>query len=240
MKMINRKTVLILALGAACTLSHAGASANVSQQGQLFMQIQQLQQEVATLRGMLEEQQNQIQQLRRDSQERYELLEQRAGTPAASQTTTAATVPATAGEISASTVPAVIQPASEPGDPAREQEFYDAAFSLIRKREFDTAQQAFSAFLRRYPDGRFSANAHYWLGEISLVQENFQAAGKSFATVIQHWPQHAKVADSMYKLADVERRLGQHERARVILQQVIEQFPDSSAAKLAQQDIQRL
>lgn len=235
MSMINRKSGVVMALSAVFALSHAPAHANISQQGQMYMQIQQLQQEVATLRGMLEEQQNQIQQLSRDSTERYAQLEQRLSLPLEP-----VAAPAPAASSSTSITAAPITPASEPGDPAREQEFYDAAFSLIRKREFDTAEQAFSAFLRRYPNGQLSANAHYWLGEISLVQNDYQAAGKSFATVIQHWPEHSKVPDSMYKLANVELRLGNKDRAKTILQQVIQQYPSSSAARLAQQDIQQI
>ncbi len=38
-----------------------GATAPASAQGELFMQLQQMQQEIALLRGMLEEQQNEIQ-----------------------------------------------------------------------------------------------------------------------------------------------------------------------------------
>lgn len=40
-----------------------GAAAPSSAQGMLFMQLQQMQEEIAQLRGMLEEQQNQIQRL---------------------------------------------------------------------------------------------------------------------------------------------------------------------------------
>jgi len=48
------------------------------------------------------------------------------------------------------------------------------------------------------------------------------------------------VPDSLFKLADVEKRLGNNDKARGILQQVIAQFPGSSAAQLAQRDLQRL
>ncbi|WP_419766573.1 YbgF trimerization domain-containing protein, partial [Acinetobacter baumannii] len=43
-----------------------------SVQGELFMQLQQMQDELARLRGTLEEQQNQIQQLKQESLERYQ------------------------------------------------------------------------------------------------------------------------------------------------------------------------
>ena len=46
--------------GAAASYAEAGAAAPVSAQGQVFMQLQQLQQEVQQLRGLIEEQQNEI------------------------------------------------------------------------------------------------------------------------------------------------------------------------------------
>lgn len=237
MKKLSTTLVLVLGLSASA-LSHANERLAVSSQGQLYMQFQQLQQEVATLRGMLEVQQNQLQQIEQTNLERYQALEQR--TAQAAEQTTFTAEPTNSPQPTNQPTEQQTAPLAESADPAKEQEFYDAAFSLIRKRDFDTAQQAFSGFLRRYPNGQYAANAYYWLGEIHLVQEDFQAAGKAFATVIQNWPDHSKVADSMYKLADVERRMGQPERAKVILQQVTEQYPRSSAAKLAQQDLQRL
>ncbi len=48
-----------------------------SVQGELFMQLQQMQDELARLRGTLEEQQNQIQQLKQESLERYQDLDRR-------------------------------------------------------------------------------------------------------------------------------------------------------------------
>lgn len=50
-----------------------------SVQGELFMQLQQMQDELARLRGTLEEQQNQIQQLKQESLERYQDLDRQIG-----------------------------------------------------------------------------------------------------------------------------------------------------------------
>ncbi|MBU1860008.1 MAG: tetratricopeptide repeat protein, partial [Gammaproteobacteria bacterium] len=46
--------------------------------------------------------------------------------------------------------------------------------------------------------------------------------------------------DSLFKLADVEQRLGNSDKAKGILQQVVAHYPGSSAAQLAQRDLQRL
>ena len=216
------------------TATGGGAAAPLSAQGQLFMQLQQMQEEIATLRGMLEEQQYELSKLRQESLERYQTLDSRlvegAGTPAPSSSTAAASQ----AQRSAS------QGSDEPADPEKEKLYYDASFDLIKERDFDKAQQAFTAFLRKYPNSQYAGNAQYWLGEVSLVQGDLQAAGKAFALVADNYPQHNKVPDSLYKLADVERRLGRADRARGILQQVVAQYPSSSAAQLAQKDLGKL
>lgn len=213
-----------------------GAVAPITAQGELFLQLQQLQEETARLRGMLEEQQYEIQRLKQEGLERYQDLDSRlssaAAVPAASQM--AAQAPAANA--------AAVQPPSTatPGDPAKEKLFYDAAFDLIKAKDFAKADQAFSAFLGRYPNSQYSANAQYWLGEVKLARGDLAAAGQAFARVAQVWPQHQKVADAMYKLGDVERRLGNADKARAAFQQVITQYPGSSAAQLAQRELTRL
>jgi TolA-binding protein len=63
---------------------------------------------------------------------------------------------------------------SEPGDPAKEKLYYDAAFDLIKAKDFDKASQAFTAFLRKYPNSQYAGNAQYWLGEVNLAKGDLQ------------------------------------------------------------------
>ena len=219
------------------TATGGGASAPLSAQGQLFMQLQQMQQEIATLRGLLEEQQHEISQLRQENLERYQTLDSRLNDNSGSQ---AASQASATEQTNSGTAAPDAQASNSEADPAKEKLYYEASFDLIKAREFDKAQQAFTAFLRKYPRSQYAGNAQYWLGEVHLVQSDLQAAGKAFALVSHNYPEHNKVPDSLYKLADVERRLGNADKARGILQQVVAKFPDSSAAQLAQQDLRKL
>ncbi|QLF94485.1 tol-pal system protein YbgF [Pseudomonas sp. ABC1] len=214
-----------------------GATAPSSAQGMLFMQLQQMQQEIAQLRGLLEEQQNQIQRLQQEGLERYQDLDRRvsSGAPASSSTDQNSSSGSAQGA-SASTAQ---NASSAPGDPEKEKLFYDAAFDLIKAKDFEKASQAFSAFLRRYPDSQYAGNAQYWLGEVTLANGDLQGAAQAFAKVGETYPQHGKVPDALYKLADVEMRLGNREKAQGIFRQVIAQYPKSSAAQLSQRQLNR-
>ncbi len=207
--------------GAAGVVSPGPASAEV------FTQLQQMQGEIAQLRGLLEEQQNQIRQLRQEGLERYQDLDQRLSAAPAAQPPAAA--------------PAAVEPAvaaaTAPADPAKEKLYYEAAFDLVKARDFDRAAQAFDGFLNKYPNSQYAGNAQYWLGEVYLAKGSLVEARQAFARVGQLYPSHPKVPDALYKLAEVEQRQGNADRARTLLQQVVSQYPGTSAAQLAQRQL---
>jgi len=222
------------------------ASAPASAQGMLFNQLQQMQDQISRQQGVIEELQNQVARMKQESLERYQDLDRRIGSGAAPAATpenssaggdASAAAGAAAGAGAAAQAPAA---SGEPADPAKEKLYYDAAFDLIKAKDFDKASQAFAAFLRKYPNSQYAGNAQYWLGEVNLAKGDLQGAGQAFAKVSQLYPKHAKVPDSLYKLADVERRLGHTDRVKGILQQVVAQYPGTSAAQLAQRDLQRM
>ncbi|AXA56842.1 tol-pal system protein YbgF [Pseudomonas thivervalensis] len=223
-----------------------GVSAPVSAQGQLFNQLQQMQDQISRQQGVIEELQNDISRMKQENLERYQDLDRRIGTgvaPAATPENSPAggdlNAPGAAAGAGA-VAPATPAAGGEPADPAKEKLYYDAAFDLIKAKDFDKASQAFAAFLRKYPNSQYAGNAQYWLGEVNLAKGDLQGAGQAFAKVSQLYPKHAKVPDSLYKLADVERRLGHTDKVKGILQQVVAQYPGTSAAQLAQRDLQRM
>lgn len=222
-----------------------GVTAPVSAQGELFNQLQQIQDQLARQQGVIEILQNDIARMKQENLERYQELDRRIGTGGAPAPAAAPDNSSASGDNSAAGIPPAAPAgqaaaSSEPGDPAKEKLYYDAAFDLIKAKDFDKASQAFTAFLRKYPNSQYAGNAQYWLGEVNLAKGDLQAAGQAFAKVSQLYPKHPKVPDSLYKLADVERRLGRMDRVKVILQQVVTQYPGTSAAQLAQRDLQKL
>lgn len=226
-----------------------GVSAPVSAQGELFNQLQSMQEQISRQQGVIEVLQNEVARMKQENLERYQDLDRRIGTgvaPAAtpenSSTGGSLNAPGAAAAGAGAGAAAAQAPAagSEPADPAKEKLYYDAAFDLIKAKDFDKASQAFAAFLRKYPNSQYAGNAQYWLGEVNLAKGDLQGAGQAFAKVSQLYPKHPKVPDSLYKLADVERRLGHTDKVKGILQQVVSQYPGTSAAQLAQRDLQKM
>ena len=212
-----------------------------------MQQLYQLQQEVSMLRGLVEEQEHRIKQMEQNQLDQYQDIDRRLSTLASGSGQVQSPEPSeTSGSNGAIDARAPLSPStapsgsSAPADPAREKLMYDAAFDLVKQRDFEKAAMAFSAFVRRYPDSEYAGNAQYWLGEVHLAQSDLQSAGQAFAQVPARYPGHRKEADALYKLADVERRLGNPQKARELYQEVLSKHPNTSAAQLARRDLESL
>lgn len=205
--------------------------------GTLFIQIQQLQQEVMRLNGRLEEQANEIRTLREQSLQRYVDLDKRlsgavsaggqAGATAQQQAEPAAAAPVA--------VPQQAPAAAQPG----EAEAYRAAYSLVQAQQFDQAVQAFTQFQQNFPAGRYAPNAYYWLGELYLVVQppDLESSRQAFTMLLGQYPNDNKAPDALYKLGKVQCMKGNREKAREYLEQVISKYgsTNSSAVKLARE-----
>ncbi|MGB1140705.1 MAG: tol-pal system protein YbgF [Halioglobus sp.] len=197
--------------------------------GSLVLQVQQLQQEVMRLNGKVEEQAHELRMLKEQSMQRYVDLDRRL-----SEGGTAA--PAAAGS-SAAAAPVVAPVAPAPVSSnvsvqAGEAEAYNAAYAMVRSRQFDNAVLAFRQFLQDFPGGRYAPNAHYWLGELYLVIEprDLESARQSFALLVSQYPDHNKTPDALYKLGKVQFEKGNREKAREYFDLVINQYSASNAS----------
>jgi len=229
----------------AAPTSVAGSQMTGSDQGRLYLQIQQLQQEVMRLNGKLEEQAYELSTLKEQSLQRYMDLDKRLGGAAApsstppvggppvTQTSKPAVGPSEAID-AAAPVTAPVAPAnrSAPAAQPGEANAYSAAYALVQGRKFDQAIPAFQQLLQRYPDGEYAANAHYWLGELYLVKEppDLEASRQSFALLLSQYPDNSKAPDALYKLGKVQFLKGNREKAREYLDLVIKQYEGTNNA----------
>ena len=121
-----------------------------------------------------------------------------------------------------------------------DQENYQAAFELLKEQRYEQAAAAFSRFLATYPDSQLSDNAQYWLAESYYVTDEFERALGEFQLVIDRHPRSRKVPDALLKIGYCNYELEQWPEARIALSQVQADYPDTTAARLAEQRLRRM
>lgn len=129
---------------------------------------------------------------------------------------------------------------SAPVDPEAERIAYQKAFELLKNGDYDKAIGAFQSFLASYPDGNYTDNAQYWLGEANYVTRRFKAAEQEFRKVIELRPDSSKVSDAMLKLGYTYYELSDWDAARKTLENVSSRFPNSTVARLAENRLQKM
>lgn len=211
-----------------------GADADSGRLTRLFYQLQVLQQEVQELRGLVEEQSYRLDRLARDQQEQYLDLDRRMQALRGSGGQGGGERPLVLPEQGGQGATSRPSPSGASAGSGNEREAYTAAFELMRQRQFEASADAFEALVEEYPNGVYTANAYYWLGELYLALDDNEAARQWFAQVMNLYPDHQKVPDTLYKLGVAYHRLGDVARAREYLNRVRDQHPQSSAAGLAQ------
>ncbi|KZZ58762.1 hypothetical protein A3762_07160 [Oleiphilus sp. HI0125] len=227
-----------------------GQTSNIN--SELFFIVEELKQEVMSLRGAVEEQAFEIRQLKRQSLDRYkdldsrlqEVAKARAESVSVVQKPELATASSNISSVQgAAVVPVVVQAdvksAAAPAESApsvdqdQQKLDYQNAYAYVTKKDFPAAVDALHAFVEKYPDGDLTGNAFYWLGEVYLVLPQLEQAKQAFSIVVKTFPGHRKLSDATYKLGVTYDRLQQPAEAERYLKMVQEKFPNSTAAKLA-------
>ena len=91
-----------------------------------------------------------------------------------------------------------------------------------------------------FPDSELADNAQYWLAESHYVTQKFDKALKEFEIVIGKFPNSRKVPDALLKMGYCNYELQRWDAARASLARVKSEYPETTAARLAGQRLQRM
>jgi tol-pal system protein YbgF len=107
---------------------------------------------------------------------------------------------------------------------------YELAFQALERRDYRLAIARFKEFLKKYPKSNLADNAQYWIGESHYGLREFDQAIIEFDAVRRRYPQGEKVPAALLKQGFAFAELGEKLNARLVLQEVLEKFPDSPEA----------
>jgi tol-pal system protein YbgF len=135
--------------------------------------------------------------------------------------------------VSANTIPVV-------ADSPENSALYATAYGFINQGEYKKAESALKAYLLAEPKGINAPDAHYWLGEINMVNAQSDVAAKEFRMVIAEFPNSQKAPSAMRELGEIFLANGDSQHAKQTLQMVVKKYPDTAAAVLAQKTLETM
>ncbi len=103
---------------------------------------------------------------------------------------------------------------------------FQAAFDNIREKKWSDAKNSFIDFISENPDNQLAGSAHYWLGELYILEKKYRDAALIFAEGYQKYPKSIKAPDMLHKLSislfEVEKNI----EGCNTLQKFIEDYPE--------------
>ena len=115
-----------------------------------------------------------------------------------------------------------------------EKDDYTAAYLALKSGRYDEAIDLFHTFLNIYPNGEYVDQAYYWLGESLLAKGEFLSAVEALRTLTRNYPQSSKYQVGLLKLGMAYEQAGRLGDARAVFQRLLDEAPDSKAARQAQ------
>ncbi|MEA3091784.1 MAG: hypothetical protein QOJ04_3126 [Caballeronia sp.] len=175
--------------------------------------LDQLNQQVATLRGQNEDLANQLTTLQKQQKDYYTDLDGRLKKFEPQQQTVDG-----------------VQGTVQPG----ETESFNAASTQFRNGDFKNAAASFKTFVAKYPDSPYQPTAQYWLGNAQYALRDYKGSTATWQNLVTKYPTHPRAADALLAIANNQIEQGQKAAAKKTLDQVISQYGGTEAAQSAQ------
>lgn len=195
------------------------AKADKSNNFDLNNQNEQLRQEIAKLRGQVEELANQLANEQRRQKDFYVDLDGRLRKLEPQKTTI------DGKEVMLS---------------QQEQRDYDAALAYFKAGDYRNAGASFYDFTRRYPASGLTPSAQYWLGNTYYAQRDYKNAISAQQVVVKNYPDSPKAADALLNIASCQIELKDRAAAKRTLETLVAQYPDAPAAQTAKERLAAL
>ena len=226
-----------------------GASATATNiNWQIMQKNQQLESDLRSLRGKLEEQDNEIAQLKHELENRYadldqrlELLQQKVDpeasttmednqqdTPPSNTTITNASSSTTTVAVNKAPVVVSTQNTSE-----LEKAAYTVALDAYKQGGAKKAIAPMQNFIKNNPNSVYISNAYFWLAEFNLAIEptNYAEAKKNYGIVANQYPNSSRAPRAVYQLYNIAKEVDKNStQANQYKAKLLKQYPKSEEA----------
>jgi tol-pal system protein YbgF len=119
-------------------------------------------------------------------------------------------------------------------------DMFETAQSQFQRGNTATARRVFQDFIRTYPTDALVPDAHYYLADLLVQEERLEEAVQAFLEIPSLFPTASRVPEAFYRAGVTYIALEQLDDARIYLQRVVNSYPDSDAAILAQERLDEI
>lgn len=123
------------------------------------------------------------------------------------------------------------------GDQGDPQRTYDDAQIDFREKRYPEARRKFEKFAADHPKHQLVPNSYFWIGETFYAEKKYDDAILAYENLLKKHPEHEKVRGAMLKQAYSFIDMGDRKTGKVILERLIEKYPTSKEAELAEKKI---
>ncbi len=154
---------------------------------------------------------------------------------------TESAVPPAAAE-TAETMPLATIGAAVSDDALDEQEYfsYRNAMKPLEDADYAKARKRFARFLRKYPQGKYAADAKYWVAESYYIANNYNLAERYYKQVIANHKDHRMHDEALLRIASIRETRAEWDGARAVLQKLNSESQDEKIRALAKRRLERL
>ena len=131
-------------------------------------------------------------------------------------------------------------PEKPKGPTAEEQKAYENGLNLVKAANYKGAAEAFTAFLKTYPQSTLAPSAQYWIGNSLFALRDYKGAISAQQVVVDSWPDDPKAPDAMLNIASAQTDLKEVRGARATLEALLKKYPQSEAATTAKQRLTKM
>lgn len=117
------------------------------------------------------------------------------------------------------------------------KDVYMAAYEAYKVGRTKEARDMFASFLKDYPENEYSDNARFWIAESYYKDKNYEDAILAYEDLFRKNPDSDKIPAAMLKQGLAFYELKDKKTGRLILERLIENFPDSEQAKSARKKL---
>jgi tol-pal system protein YbgF len=186
-------------------------------------QMELLRNELASMRGQLEQIANQTETLNKRQTDLYQDIDTRLRKLEQTR------------EGSSPDKPGAVVAVPEPEVSAAETRAYQAALDQFKLQNFSGAVAAMKGFLVTYPQSPLAPNAQYWVGLAYAGLRDYKSAIAAQRQVVASWPESAKAPDAMLSISSAQDAMNDRKGAQKTLEELVAKYPTSGAAASAKQ-----